>query len=131
MIYLEKEYKENIRNGTDSNPSNESIQQANEINTKYIRFSSASFILGCIAIGLFSWLGWLLIPYLGEYVGKIIGILAFNSFFLICTTIGMVLGALSIRKERRRKTLLGLIFNSIGVIIHIFLIIVHTVAYYF
>ena len=134
MVYLEKECPkcgEKISREINSCLSCEgSIQQANEINTKYIQFSTASLVIGCLAIGFFSWFGWLF-PYWAQWLGDMVGLLTFNSLFLICSIIGVVLGAKSKDKGNKTRANVGIVFNSIGIAIHTFVFFGNLIWYLF
>ena len=110
--------KENKISGETSPQENGSL---NEVSTNsnektdrkklFTTLSYVSFSLGLFFLITVWWLLILIMHYAGEYIGAY-GILAIVITFNICNIIGIVTGALSIKKGKRKIAKFGLISNS-------------------
>ncbi len=100
----------------------ETIKRVNQLNTHYTLFSTLSLVIGCFEIGLFSWFV-ILFDFFGRWLGGLLSLKIINSVLLFFVVVGVVLGAISVKKGRKKRAIIGLVFNSIGVIIHISIII--------
>ena len=91
-----------------------------QVDNKFVSYSNISFVLGCIAIGFFSWFA-----FLSGYLGfaGIIGCYIFNSLFLLSTLLGVVLGSISIKQGIRKRAILGIVFNIFDAIWHMYALI--------
>ncbi len=104
----------------------ETITQVNQLDTHYPLLSTISLAIGCFEIGLFSWFA-ILFDSFGRWLGGLLGMIIFNSVFLFFVVVGVILGAMSVNKGRRKRAIIGLVFNSIGVILHLGILIMHLV----
>lgn len=93
------------------------LNPTSQIERKYARFSTASLIMGCIAIGLFSWLI-IIWPYWVGSGGPTLALIV-SLLILISNSTSVVLGAVSVKKGLRVRAILGVIFGSIGTIYHV------------
>lgn len=100
----------------------ETITQVNQLDTYYPLLSTISLVIGCFEIGLFSWFA-IFFDSFGRWLGGLLGMIIFNSVFLLFVVVGVILGAMSVNKGRRKRAIIGLVFNSIGVSIHIAIIV--------
>ncbi len=117
---------ENKISGETSPQENGSL---NEVNTNsnektnrkklFTTLSYVSFSLGLFFLITVWWLLIIIMHYAWEYIGTY-SILAIIITFNICNIIGIVTGALSIKKGKRKIAKFGLITNSLLLALHIF-----------
>ena len=98
-----------------------SLQESENSNEKrlFAILSYVSFSLGLFFLITVWWLLILIMFYIWEYIGTY-SILAIFITFNICNIIGIVTGALSIKKGKRKIAKFGLISNSFLLAFNIF-----------
>lgn len=100
-------------------------ENLNEVSTSsnekrlFTILSYVSFSLGLFFLVTILWLLVLFIDHISEYIGAY-GILAIIITFNICNIFGIVTGAVSIKKGKRKIALFGLITNSLLLAFHVF-----------
>ncbi len=109
---------ENVDQESTTCPScGETTPRVNQLDTHYPLLSTISLVIGCFEIGLFSWFV-IFFDSFHPWFGGLLGWIIFNSVFLFFVVVGVILGAMSVKKGRRKRAIIGLVFNSIGVILH-------------
>lgn len=108
----------------------ESISKVHQIERKYASFSTASLVLGCLALGLFSWLA-IIYEFWSPWIGGMTGTLVFLLGVLLSNTLGVIFGAVSLKKGIKKRSILGLVFSLIGLILHIILLTNFSILYYY
>jgi hypothetical protein len=76
------------------------------------RLSLASFIIGVVSVGVFSWLSWLLFNNVQIWISDVWG-LTITCIFSAITVTGLLLGIVSLKKGKRIFAILGCVFNGI------------------
>ena len=109
MIYLEKIVTE----------EKASSNNQNEIIPLFSVFSTISLVIGCLNLGIFSWLSLFSDGLFGDNLSLLSAIILICAFILL-GIIGIILGLISRKKDRKTRAELGFIFNLLGFLIQLF-----------